>query len=37
VYRDIAENGGYLVDSVAGPAIGGFAQLIYSAFVPQNK
>ena len=37
VYRDIAENGGYLVDSVAGPAIGGFAKLIYSAFVPQNK
>lgn len=37
VYRDIAENGGYLLDSVAGPAIGGFAQLIYSAFVPQNK
>ena len=37
VYRDIAENGGYLVDSVAGPAIGGFAQLIYSAFVPQTK
>jgi beta-lactamase class A len=37
VYRDIAENGGYLVDSVAAPAIGGFAKLIYSAFVPQNK
>jgi len=37
VYRDIAENGGFLLDSVAGPAIGGFAQLIYSAFVPQNK
>lgn len=37
VYRDIAENGGYLLDSVAGPAIGGFAQLIYSAFVPQTK
>jgi len=37
VYRDITENGGFLLDSVAGPAIGGFAQLIYSAFVPQNK
>ena len=37
VYRDISENGGYLLDSVAGPAIGGFAQLIYSAFVPQSK
>lgn len=34
VYRDIAKNGGYLLDNVAGPAIGGFARLIYSAFVP---
>jgi len=34
VYRDIAANGGYLLDNVAGPAIGGFARLIYSAFVP---
>lgn len=34
VYRDIADNGGFLLDSVAGPAIGGFAKLIYSAFVP---
>lgn len=37
VYRDIAENGGYLLDAVASPVIGGFAQLIYSAFVPQRK
>ena len=37
VYRDLTENGGDLQDSVAGPVIGGFAQLIYSAFVPQNK
>lgn len=34
VYRDIAANGGYLLDNVAGPAIGGFARLIYSAFMP---
>lgn len=34
VYRDIAANGGYLLDNVAGPAIGGFARLIYSAFAP---
>ncbi|MCX6015702.1 MAG: class A beta-lactamase-related serine hydrolase [Chloroflexales bacterium] len=36
VYRDIAENGGFLLDSVASPAIGGFAKLIYSSFVPLN-
>ena len=37
VYRDLTENGGDLQDSVAGPVIGGFARLIYSAFVPQGK
>jgi len=36
VYRDIAESGGYLLDEVAGPVIGGFARLIYSAYMPET-
>lgn len=36
VYRDIAESGGYLLDEVAGPVIGGFARLIYSAYMPES-
>ena len=35
LYRDIATSGGYLLDEEAAPVIGGFARLIYSAYMPE--